>query len=170
MSRKPILVVTLFVFPTLLISSVFGSSVMWSLTYGNGKEIGKSLVEIADGGYVIAGDTGSFGAGNSDFWLVKVDSNGNMEWNKTYGGERHDSVRALIKTVDGGFALVGSTSSFGGGSDDFWMVKTDSDGNPEWTQTYGGPGDQYATSLIETSDLLKVTFINLTYEPVDKSV
>jgi hypothetical protein len=136
----------------LAISSVFGSSVMWSLTYGNGKEIGKSLVEIVDGGYVIAGDTGSFGAGNSDFWLVKVDSNGNMEWNKTYGGERHDSVRALIKTVDGGFALVGSTSSFGGGSDDFWMVKTNSDGNPEWNQTYGGPGDQYATSLIETSD------------------
>lgn len=135
-----------------LSSVVFASSVMWSRTFGDGKEMAKSLVETSDKGYVITGETGSFGAGDSDFWLIKVDSNGNMEWNKTYGGPRRDSVRALIETVDDGFALVGSTNSFGAGSDDFWIVKTDSEGNLEWNQTYGRPGDQYATSIIETSD------------------
>lgn len=152
MNSKPILAVTLFVSLTLLISPVFGSSVMWSQIYGDGREMAKSVVESDDGGYVIAGDTGSFGAGNNDFWLVKVDSIGNMEWNKTFGGPRYDSLRAMIKTHDGGYALVGSTTSFGGGSEDFWLIKTDENGITEWNQTYGGPGDQYATSLIETSD------------------
>ncbi|MEJ2240587.1 MAG: hypothetical protein P8Y18_00360 [Candidatus Bathyarchaeota archaeon] len=150
--NKPILGLTLFVSLILLISLVFGSSVMWSQIYGDGREMAKSIVESDDGGYVIAGDTGSFGAGNNDFWLIKVDSNGIMEWNKTFGGPRYDSLRAMIKTHDGGYALVGSTTSFGGGSEDFWLIKTDENGITEWNQTYGGPGDQYATSLIETSD------------------
>jgi len=135
-----------------LISLVGASSEMWSQTYGNGKEMGQSLVETSDGGFAIAGSTGSFGAGGSDFWLVKTDANGNMEWNQTYGGAGSESAMVLIKTSDGGFAIVGYTESFGAGECDFWLVKTDSYGNLEWNQTYGGPGYDYARSLIETSD------------------
>lgn len=154
--QKRNLAISFLIFILFLFSSVsslvFASSDVWTVNYGRGKEMAKSLVVTDDGGYVIAGDTGSFDAGQNDFWLVKVDSNGNMVWNKTYGGSRYESVRALIKTADDGFVLAGSTRSFGAGSEDFWVVKTDSSGNHEWNQTYGEPGDQYATSIIETSD------------------
>jgi len=131
---------------------VSASSGMWSKTYGNGKESAHSLVETSDGGFALAGSTGSFGVGGSDFWLVKTDVNGNIEWNQTYGGAESESARSLIKTSDGGFAIVGDTESFGAGECDFWLVKTDSYGNMEWNQTYGGPGYDYSRSLIETSD------------------
>jgi hypothetical protein len=134
------------------ISLVGASSEMWSKTYGNGKETGYSLIETADGGFAIAGGTGSFGAGGNDFWLVKTDAAGDMEWNRTYGGAEHESANALIKTSDGGFAMAGDTHSFGAGECDFWLVKTDANGNMEWNRTYGGLGYDYAKSLIETSD------------------
>jgi len=132
------------------IGLVGASSEMWSKTYGSG--VGYSLVETSDGGFAIAGGTGSFGAGGNDFWLVKTDADGNMEWNRTYGGAESESAKALIKTSDGGFAIAGDTYSFGAGECDFWLVKTDSYGNLEWNQTYGGLGSDYAESLVETSD------------------
>jgi len=133
------------------ISLVGASSEMWSKTYGNGKETGHSLIETSDGGFAIAGDTRSFGAGGNDFWLVKMDANGNMEWNQTYGGPESERAKALIKTSDGGFAIAGHYTH-PSGECDFWLVKTDSYGNMEWNQTYGGPGVDLANSLIETSD------------------
>jgi len=132
------------------IGLVGASSEMWSKTYGSG--VGYSLVETSDGGFAIAGGTGSFGAGGNDFWLVKTDADGNMEWNRTYGGAESESAKALIKTSDGGFAIAGDTYSFGAGECDFWLVKTGSYGNLEWNQTYGGLGSDYAESLVETSD------------------
>ena len=134
------------------ISLVGASSEMWSKTYGNGKEVGNSLVETSDGGFAVAGDTGSFGAGGSDFWLVKTDSNGNMEWNRTYGGAEDESAKAVIKTSDGGFAMAGNRNPYEYSECDCWFVKTDSYGNMEWNQTYGGPDYDCANALIETSD------------------
>jgi hypothetical protein len=136
----------------LFAGSVGASSEMWSRTYGNGKETGYSLVETSDGGFAIAGGTGSFGAGGNDFWLVKTDANGNMDWNRTYGGAESESAKALIKTSDGGFAIAGDVHSFDYKECDWWLVKTDRFGNMEWNQTYGGPGYDYANSLVETSD------------------
>ena len=114
------------------------SWVMWSQTYGGTDwEIAYCLVETSDGGYAIAGSTQSFGAGNLDFWLVKTDGAGNMEWNRTYGGADHDSANSLVQTSDGGYAIAGSTSSFGAGASDFWLIKTDEQGIipefPSWT-------------------------------------
>jgi len=120
-----------------LINSVEASSEMWSQTYGgNNMDVARSLVETSNGGYAIAGETDSFGAGEDDFWLVKIDSNGNMEWNRTYGGEEPDRAYSLVETSDGGYALTGYTLSFGAGSYDFWLIKTDAQGIPEfpsWT-------------------------------------
>jgi hypothetical protein len=87
------------------------------------------LVKTADGGYAIAGATETFGAGSSDFWLVKTDALGTMQWNKTYGGTNDDTPWALVQTADGGYAISGYTYSFGAGSRDIWLVKTDSLGN-----------------------------------------
>jgi len=79
----------------------------WSRTYGGTSFDGAlSFVQTSDGGYALAGYTFSFGAGDSDAWLVKVDSNGNMQWNKTYGGTERDIGMNTVETSDGGSELV----------------------------------------------------------------
>jgi len=127
--------------------------IKWTKTYGGiGDEFAWSMVQTLGGGYAIAGYTDSFGAGGKDFYLVKTDSYGNMEWNKTYGGVQDDSGRAMVRTLDGGYAIVGETFSFAVGMWDFWLVKVDSSGNHEWNQTYGGAGIDSAFSIVQTSD------------------
>lgn len=137
---------------------------MWSGTYGGtDNDYAYSLVEASDGGYAIAGtwnyttyyelDPGlAFPALHGDFWLVKTDASGNMLWNQTYGGAGNDGALSLIATSDGGYAMAGFTDSFAAVSGDFWLVKTDASGNELWNQTYGGTADEWAHSLIETSD------------------
>jgi len=126
----------------------------WNKTYGgDGYDWAYPVVETSDGGYALAGGTTSFGAGNEDAWLVKVDSSGNMQWNITYGGADVDWAHSVVETSDGGYALAGGTYSFGTGNfADFWLVKTDSSGNTEWTRTYGGTDEDRARSVVETSD------------------
>jgi hypothetical protein len=125
----------------------------WSQTYGGTEwDIACSLVAASDGGYAIAGYTGSFGAGASDFWLVKTDAVGNMQWNRTYGGAGQDYAQSLVATTDGGYAIAGWTASFGAGSVDSWLVKTDALGNMQWNKTYGGTEADEAHSLMVTTD------------------
>ncbi len=125
----------------------------WNKTYGGtGDDFAWALVQTADGGYAIAGRTGSFGAGRNDFWLVKTDASGNAQWNKTYGGYHEDEAYALVQTADGGYALAGWTGSYGAGIYDFWLVKTDANGNALWNKTYGGTSEDYAQALIRTAD------------------
>jgi len=117
------------------ISSVGASSVMWSQTYESGSfESAYSLVETSDGGYAIVGESGL----DSDFCLLKTDEWGNMQWTKTYGGTNDDRAFSVVETSDGGYAIAGYTQSFGAGSFDFWLVKTDVNGSMQWNRTYGG--------------------------------
>ena len=126
---------------------------LWNRTFGGPNyERAKSLVATSDGGYVLACETRSFGAGGADFWLIKTNSVGVMEWNMTYGGEDNEFASCVVETLDGGYALTGSTIPSGGGSADFWLVKTDSKGNMEWNQTYGGLGTEYSNSMVTTAD------------------
>ena len=125
----------------------------WQRAFGGNDDDGAiALVQTSDYGYALVGYTCSYGAGEDDFWLVKVDSSGNIQWNRTYGGTETDIASNLIETADGGYAIVGYTGSFGAGGDDFWLVKTDNFGNMQWNQTYGGAGSDIASYLIETSD------------------
>jgi hypothetical protein len=129
------------------------SSTMWSQTYGGtASEEAESLVETSDGGYAIAGWTTSFGAGDYDFWLIKTDAYGNLEWNQTYGGPDIDRATSLVATYDGGYTIAGYTRCFGAGNADFWLIKTDSYGNVEWNHTYGGEGEDVVHSMVQTSD------------------
>jgi hypothetical protein len=125
----------------------------WNWPYGGTSEdVAYSLVQTVDGGYAIAGRTKSFGAGDDDFWLVKTNSTGHMQWNRTYGGTGDEHAYSVIQTLDGGYAMAGHTSSFGAGSTDLWLVKTDPAGNPQWNRTYGGTNQDYSYCVVQTSD------------------
>jgi predicted secreted protein len=127
---------------------------MWSKTYGGAAAdtAAGETVQASDGGYAILGDTSSFGAGGSDFWLIKTDADGNMQWNKTYGGTGTETSGDMCLTSDDGYAMSGYTTSFGAGGQDFWLVKTDATGNMLWNKTYGGTGNEYAYHVEQTLD------------------
>ena len=136
-----------------LVKTDAAGNMQWNKTYGGtNSDVACSVVQTLDGGYAIAGRTSSYGAGLSDFWLVKTNAIGNLQWNKTYGGTHLDLAYSMIQTLDGGYAIAGETSSYGAGSDDFWLVKTDSSGNVQWNQTYGGNYAEIAYSIIQTTD------------------
>ena len=125
----------------------------WNKSFGGADyDKAQSVQQTVDGGYILAGWTRSYGAGNDDFWLVKTDSNGNKQWDKTFGGVYWDKAYSVQQTMDGGYVLVGYTDSYGVGPSDFWLVKTDSSGNEQWNKTFGGTGDDEAESGQQTSD------------------
>jgi predicted secreted protein len=129
------------------------TSTEFNITFGGtDHDVAYALVQTADGGYALAGYTASFGAGSQDFWLVKTDASGNMQWSKTYGGTDWDETHALVQTADGGYALAGHTESFGAGGIDFWLVKTDANGNMQWNKTYGGTSNDEAHAMVQTAD------------------
>jgi hypothetical protein len=128
-------------------------NLQWTRTIGGENEdLGHSLIQTSDGGYVIAGHTKSFGAGDWDVYVVKLDATGNLQWTRTIGGENEDLSLSLIQTSDGGYALAGATRSFSAGEDDVYVVKLDANGNLQWTKTIGGPNRDWSSSLIQTSD------------------
>jgi hypothetical protein len=125
----------------------------WTRTYGGAEDdYGHAVRQTADGGYIIAGSTLSFGAGLADFYLVRINPSGDTLWTRTYGGDSSDLGHSVELTEDGGFIMAGQTSSFGAGNWDAWLVKTDSLGDTLWTQTVGDTGDDRCYSVQKTSD------------------
>jgi len=130
-----------------------GGNEEWNKTYGGTSEDTSRFVQqTTDGGYIIAGQTGSYGAGNMDIWLIKTDQNGNEEWNKTYGGGLTEHCYSAQQTNDGGYVIIGETESYGAGDWDAWLVKTDQNGDEEWNKTYGGSGNEWGDSVQQTTD------------------
>lgn len=127
---------------------------MFQHTYGGSElDCAYSMVQTLDGGFVLVGETDSFGAGSDNMWLVKTDASGVMIWNQIYyDGTGHDEIYDLVQTLDGGFALVGEMDSFGAGGKDMWLVKTDANGVMIWNQAYGGTGHDEVHDLVQTID------------------
>jgi len=126
----------------------------WSRIYGGPNyDEAFALAPTSDGGYVVAGRTASFGVreGGDDVWVLKLDGQENVVWQKTYGGTNIDQAFALARTSDGGYVVEGRTASFGAGWDDVWVLKLDGQGNVQWQKTYGGTGDDEARAIAPTS-------------------
>lgn len=119
---------------------------------GGSDDQGSSIIQTSDGGYVIAGSTWSYGEGNYDVYVIKLDRSGNLQWTRTIGGEQDDHGNAIIQTSDGGYAIAGYTRSFGQGSSDVYVVKLDDSGNLEWTKTIGGADWDEGNAIVQTSD------------------
>jgi uncharacterized delta-60 repeat protein len=125
----------------------------WARTYG-GVSIDEawSIQQTTDGGYVVAGVTQSFGAGGEDFWVLKLDASGYIQWQKTFGGASVDEARSIQQTTDGSYVVAGQTLSFGEGSFDYWVLKLYPDGTIDWKNTYGGASWDEARSIQQTTD------------------
>jgi hypothetical protein len=115
--------------------NVCGSASTFAKTIGGSDgDYAHSIIQSSDGGYVVAGETLSFGAGYSDIYVVKLDSAGNVQWTKTIGGSYSDGARSIIQSSDGGYVVAGGIQSFGAGYIDFYVVKMDANGNACFSQ------------------------------------
>jgi len=126
---------------------------LWTRVYGGEHDdCVYDVIETFDSKYVVVGWTRSFGAGNSDVYLLKLDSNGDTMWTKTFGGPLDDEGRSVQEMSDHGFIIAGWTESFGAGKSDIYLIRTNMNGDTIWTRTYGGVNYDYAFSAQETSD------------------
>jgi len=126
---------------------------IWERTFGGSKgEWGYSVQQTSDDGYILLGETCSFGAGECDVWLIKTDADGNAQWDKTFGGRESDFGTSVQQTSDGGFILLGQTSSFKAGEYDVWLIKTDADGNVQWDKIFSRNDWDVSRSVQQTSD------------------
>jgi hypothetical protein len=125
----------------------------WNKTYGGSSgDRGYSVLQASDGGYLIVGHTGSYGASGYNVWIVKTNDTGDEEWNNTIGGDQSDHCYSARMTSDGGYIIIGYTQSYGAGNYDVWLVKINSTGEEQWNKTFGGGLDDYGRSVWQTSD------------------
>ena len=126
---------------------------IWTRSFGGTSvDQGESVRQTDDGGYIIAGYTSSYGAGSMDVYLIKTDASGAEEWSRTFGGSSIDWAYSVQQTQDGGYIITGSTMSYGAGSNDVWLIKTDASGTEEWSHTFGGGAYDHGQSVQQTSD------------------
>ncbi|MEM2157376.1 MAG: hypothetical protein QXQ05_12515, partial [Candidatus Jordarchaeales archaeon] len=105
-----------------------------------------------EGNIIVAGSTGSFGAGGLDFWVLKLDENGNIVWQKAYGGKKNDEAHSVAIDEDRNIVVAGSTETFGAGKSDVWVLKLNEYGDALWQRTYGGEGDDFAEDVTVDDD------------------
>lgn len=140
-------------------------AIEWDRSYGGtGVDNPGSIQQTTDGGYIVAGSSNSNNGdvtgnhGMYDCWIIKLDTSGNLVWQKSFGGAADDRANSIDQTTDGGYIVAGYTSSNDGdvsgnhGQKDYWIVKLDDTGNLVWQKTFGGSADDYASSIEQTSD------------------
>ena len=140
----------------------------WDLRYGgSGTESFAEAIKTTDGGYLLAGYSGSgvsgdksqASRGSNDYWILKIDASGKKIWDERYGGTGHDYLNRIIQTQDGGYLLAGSSESGVGGDKsqsnqggrDYWIVKISSSGNKQWDKRFGGSGYDELKKVMQLS-------------------
>ncbi|WP_131725903.1 T9SS C-terminal target domain-containing protein [Chryseobacterium aquaticum] len=139
-------------------------NLQWQKTFGgSGDDQARSIITTLDGGYAITGNTSSndgnisLNQGDFDYWVVKIDALGNLQWQKTYGGSGNDMAYSMIQSPDGTYAVTGQSSSNNGnvtgnlGGHDFWIVKLDNTGNILWEKSVGTSSTESSLSIINSS-------------------
>jgi len=152
---------------TRTVNVVVGS---WDKTFGGtSSDQARSVVSTSDGGYLLVGNSGSGATGDksqnykggTDYWVVKIDGNGNKVWDNTLGGTGGDYAQSVVSTSDGGYLLVGYSKSVASwdksqanhsNNEDYWVLKIDGNGNKVWDKTFGATMREYARSAVSTSD------------------
>lgn len=119
---------------------------------GSDYEDGRWMEQTADSGFIMVGGTTTYSSGQNDIWLVKTDAYGNQLWQKSKGGTQFDFANMVKITSDGGYIIAGFTNSYGAGSNDGYLIKTDANGNTQWSQTYGNSGLQEIEAVVQTAD------------------
>nr|MCS5653484.1 hypothetical protein [Candidatus Neomarinimicrobiota bacterium] len=147
-------------FDTWLIKIDSKGNKLWDQTFGDELyEIGKSIYEISDG-FIILAEISFFDGypqpdpkyGHRALWLIQTDSDGNKEWDQIYGGNLTEYADCVQQTADGGYIILGTTTSYGNGEYDVWLIKTDSEGNEIWNKTFGGSDSDKGNHVEQTTD------------------
>lgn len=142
---------------------------IWEKTFGGwSTDHLSSITQSSDGSYFLAGssessdtdDKSEVGNGEYDYWVIKIDANGNKVWDKSYGGEGSEYLHNMTATSDGNYLLFGDSNSDASGDKseiniggrDFWIIKIDADGNKIWDKSYGGEGTEYSNNMVALSD------------------
>ena len=138
-----------------LIKTDADGDTVWTRTYGGFDDEGATSVrQTADGGYIMAGYTRSFGAGGTDVYLIKTDAGGELLWTGIFGGDSSDVASSVEQISDGGYIITGRTYIFGPGETDVYVIRTDSMGDSLWTRTFGGLAgeEDYGNAALQTFD------------------
>ncbi|MFH2142667.1 MAG: T9SS type A sorting domain-containing protein [Bacteroidota bacterium] len=132
--------------------NIYGD-IKWIKFYGGSySESSNDLIQTNDNGYIIAGYTDSYTNGGRDFYVVKTDSIGNIQWEKNYGGLNDETAYSIDYTYDNGYIIGGKSNSYGVGMYDMYIIKIDSAGNFIWDNTFGSNYDDYCGTVICTID------------------
>ena len=137
----------------------------WQKSFGgSGLDLGYAITKTSDGGYVVTGESDSKDGdvnnnhGNSDYWVVKMNFEGKIEWERSFGGTSIDRGNDILQTREGGYVVFGQTRSINGdvtdhhGGYDWWVVKLDETGELEWQKTFGGSDEDFGQSIKQTVD------------------
>jgi hypothetical protein len=126
---------------------------LWTRAYGGANEdYAFSARQAVDSGFIICGTTYSFGAGQSDVYLIKTNAAGDTQWTRTYGGAEHEHGHSVSQTADSGYVICGTTYSYGAGGADIWLIRTNANGDTLWTRTFGGDTADLGHSVAQTAD------------------
>lgn len=137
----------------LLVKTNKTGDIIWTKSYGGPKyDIGYSVQQTNDNGFIMAGNTRSYSADSADVYLVKSNASGDTLWTRTFGGPRNDYGYSVKQTIDNGYIIAGYTNSFGAGGNDIYVVKTNSNGNILWSKTYGGAGNDIGQTIQLTTN------------------
>jgi hypothetical protein len=141
------------------------SNLLWQKSFGGiNDDVAYSIDLTSDGGLIVAGYSSSSDGevtgnhGNADYWILKLDNNGNLKWERSFGGSDADAAYSIMQTLDHGFIVAGYSASNDGdvtgnhGGNDYWIVKLDSLGSLLWQESLGGPGEDFALCIRQTAD------------------